>query len=199
MSEFSSHLLLETATAAVWDVACRGACRHKSAEECAAATHLVFPYRGVYVHHAERGDAVAEANQVVFINGGEGYRVSHPVAGGDASLSVGIDAATLDELAPGALFDRPGLFNRTRLRIDPRAQALVALLRHSLTRATIETAVGGERALAGDCGGRTPNYDAANVYRSMLAGGKSTGISDGLVRDEQEHSTSVFPFLAPPP
>jgi len=59
-------------------------------------------------------------------------------------------------------------------------------------------AVGGERALAGDCGGRTPNYSAANVYRSLLAGGKTTGISDGLARDEREHSTSVFPFLAAP-
>jgi len=59
-------------------------------------------------------------------------------------------------------------------------------------------AVGGERALAEDCGGRTPNYSAANVYRSLLAGGKTTGISDGLVKDEREHSTSVFPFLAAP-
>jgi AraC-like DNA-binding protein len=139
VTDFSSHLLLETRTAAVWDVACRGACRHRSPEECASATHLVFPYRGVYVHHADRGDAVAEANQVVFINGGEGYRVSHPVEGGDASLSVGIGVEMLDELAPGALFDRPGLFNRARLRIDPRAQALVALLRHSLSRGAIET------------------------------------------------------------
>jgi hypothetical protein len=59
-------------------------------------------------------------------------------------------------------------------------------------------AVGGEPALAGDCGGRTPNYSAANVYRSMLAGGKPVGISDGLAKDEREHSTSVFPFLAAP-
>lgn len=142
MTDFASTLFLDTQTASVWDVRCRGACRHRSAEECAAQTHLVFPYRGVYVHHADRGDAVAEANQVVFINGGEGYRVSHPVAGGDASLSVRIDAAMLAELAPKGLLDGEGqvaLFNRPRLRIDPRAQALVALLRHSLSRGTIET------------------------------------------------------------
>jgi hypothetical protein len=57
-------------------------------------------------------------------------------------------------------------------------------------------ALGGEPALAGDCGGRTPNYSAANVYRSLLAGGKTTGVSDGLERDEREHSTDMFPFLA---
>jgi hypothetical protein len=59
-------------------------------------------------------------------------------------------------------------------------------------------AVGGERKLGGDCGGRTPNYGAANVWRSLLAGGKTTGVSDGLVRDERTHSTTVFPFLAAP-
>ena len=42
----------------------------------------------------------------------------------------------LRELAPKALLrDGDALaFARQRLRIDPRAQALVALLRHSLTR-----------------------------------------------------------------
>lgn len=59
-------------------------------------------------------------------------------------------------------------------------------------------AVGGERDLAGDCGGRTPTYDAANAWRSILAGGKTTGISDGLTKDERVHSTEAFPFLAPP-
>jgi AraC-like DNA-binding protein len=139
VSDFTSRQLLDTETARVWDVRCRGACRHRSAEECATATHLVFPYRGVYVHHADRGDAVAEANQVVFINGDEGYRVSHPVSGGDASLSLFVAPEMLEELMPPTLAARPSLFNRARLRIDPRAQALVALLRHSLTRGTIET------------------------------------------------------------
>jgi AraC-like DNA-binding protein len=141
MNEFSAHPLLVTATASVWDVVCRGACRHRSDEECADATHLVFPYRGVYVHHVGCHETVAEANQVVFINGGEGYQVSHPVAGGDASLSLTISGPMLQELAPKQYLSakQPNVFNRSRLRIDPRAQALVALLRHSLSRGTIET------------------------------------------------------------
>ncbi len=84
MSQFSVQLLLNTETATVRDVVCRGDCRQKSAEECAHTTHLVFPYRGVYVRHLGRNDAVAEANQVLFFNRAEGYRVSHPVEGGDA-------------------------------------------------------------------------------------------------------------------
>jgi AraC-like DNA-binding protein len=115
---------------------CRGSCRHESAEEFATATELVFPYRGVYVRHVGREQAVAEANQVLFFNAGEGYRVSHPLAGGDASLSLGISEPELCELAPPA-FLRGGAtvsFRQQRLRIDTRTQALVALLRHSLRR-----------------------------------------------------------------
>jgi hypothetical protein len=41
----------------------------------------VFPYRGVYVHHRGQVETVAEANQVVFFNESEPYRVSHPLEG----------------------------------------------------------------------------------------------------------------------
>jgi AraC-like DNA-binding protein len=134
MSEFTVQSLLKTPSVSVRDVSCRGSCRHQSAEECAGTTQLVFPYRGVYVRHMGRDAAVAEANQVLFFNAGEPYRVSHPVPGGDASLTLIVDEPLLRELAPpGFLREGAALaFRRQRLRIDPRAQALVALLRHSL-------------------------------------------------------------------
>jgi AraC-like DNA-binding protein len=140
-AQFTSQRLLSTRTATVHDVVCRGECRHKSEEECASATHLVFPYRGVYVRHVGRTDAVAEANQVLFFNAGEGYRVSHPVKGGDACLSILVDEPLLFELAPKDKIHSGGrlTFNRQRLRIDPRAQALMAILRYSLTQNVAET------------------------------------------------------------
>ncbi len=49
-----------------------------------------------------------------------------------------------------------------------------------------------------DCGGRTPNYPANNVFRSLLAGGLTIGVSDGVYRDDHVHSTTEFPFLAAP-
>ncbi len=140
MAEINSHLLLATDTVAVWDVLCSGTCRHKSDEECFTRTHLVFPYRGVYVHHTGQAETVAEANQVVFFNESEPYRISHPVEGGDASLSIGIDEQTLLELVPADVLhtkDRT-LFYRPRMRIDARAQLLAALVRHRLTRGMIE-------------------------------------------------------------
>ena len=141
MADFDAHPLLLTDTMAVWDVVCPGTCKHKSAEECVAATHLVFPYRGVYIHHVGKVESVAEANQVVFINEDEPYQVSHPVEGGDSSVSIEVSAATLMELAPVDYLHARGraAFNRSRLRIDARTQALTALLRHSLKRGVMDT------------------------------------------------------------
>jgi AraC-like DNA-binding protein len=140
MPEVDVQTLLKTPTLAIRDVCCQGRCRHQSAEECATAAHRVVPYRGVFVRHLGRDQAVAEANQVLFFNPGESYCVSHPVAGGDASLDLAISEAMLSELAPRS-FLRDGAtlaFRQQRLRIDPRAQALVALLRHSLRQGLAE-------------------------------------------------------------
>lgn len=69
-----------------------------------------------------------------FFNAHEGYRVSHPVAGGDGSLTLVIEESQLHELAPVEILHQGcGVrFRRRRLRIDGRAQALAAILRHSL-------------------------------------------------------------------
>jgi AraC-like DNA-binding protein len=141
MTELSVEPLLNTETILLRDYVCGGGCRHKSAEECATATYLVFPYRGVYVRHLGRNDAVAEANQVLFFNETESYRISHPVDGGDACLSLSISEPLLRELAPKEQV-REGsalAFHEQRLRIDPRAQVLVALLRHVLIGKVAET------------------------------------------------------------
>src|SRR6202166_3855449 len=102
MPGVSVQFLLKSQTVTIRDVCCQGRCQGKSAEEWSAATELVFPYRGVYVRHLGDDQAVAEANQVLFFNATEGYRVSHPVPGGDASLSLAIREPQLRELAPPA-------------------------------------------------------------------------------------------------
>jgi len=138
---FSAQTLLDTETVSITDVVCACGFVHKSDEECTTSTHIVFPYRGVYVRHVGNEDVVAEANQVLFFNKDDAYRVSHPVEGGDACLSMNIDQALLQELAPKNQLRSSGdlAFKNQRRRIDPRAQALVALLRHSLSQNAIET------------------------------------------------------------
>jgi AraC family transcriptional regulator len=133
-AEIEVRSLLKSPIVKLHDTYCRGTCRHQSAEEHTKTTQLVFPYRGVYVRHVGSEPTVAEANQVLFFNAEEGYKVSHPVEGGDASLTLILDESQLHEVAPrGLLRDGPGVtFRPRRLRIDARTQVLVALLRHSL-------------------------------------------------------------------
>ncbi|MDF0546560.1 AraC family transcriptional regulator [Sphingobium sp. H39-3-25] len=133
--------LLETAMLTIRDVRCSGDCRHKSPSECATSTQLVFPYRGAFMRHVGAAQTVAETNQIVFFNEDEEYAVSHPVDGGDACLSIAIDQDLLRELAPADQLEAgaPVVFRHARRGIDPRAQALVALLRHGLGRGAIET------------------------------------------------------------
>jgi Domain of unknown function (DUF4331) len=56
----------------------------------------------------------------------------------------------------------------------------------------------GRSDLQNDCGGRTPNYNAVNIYRSLLADGTNVSVDDGVEHDEREHSATTFPFLAAP-
>jgi AraC-like DNA-binding protein len=140
MPQFDAACLLATPTVTVRDIHCAGGPRHPSPEEHTRSTELVFPYRGAYVRHLGRDEAVAEANQVLFFNAREGYRVSHPVPGGDDSLVVRLAEPLLDELAPRDLVHGGGapVVRRQRLRIDARAQVLVALLRHGLREGVAE-------------------------------------------------------------
>ena len=174
MNQLSIIQLLETRTVGVRDVACDGACRHRSPSECANATHLVFPYRGAYVRHVGRQDTVAEANQVVFFNRDQDYAISHPVGGGDACLSVSIADNLLAELSPADQLEDGGLavFRRPTRGVDPTTQALVARLRHGLARDAFEPlqaetlTLGLIRRALGD---RASNARAASHGRRKLA------------------------------
>lgn len=186
VSEFTVQPLLATPTVTVRDGDCHGRLRGPSAEEHTVTTQLVFPYRGVYVRHLGNDDAVAESNQVLFFNAYEDYRVSHPVAGGDASLSVVVDEGQLRELAPRSLLgDGARLtFRRQRLRIDARAQALVAVLRHSLRQQIAEpleaeslTLTLAQRAL-----GRTAHVPGASVGRQRLVDRAKLVLAGNLAR-----------------
>ncbi len=173
MSEFAVHSLLKTPTVAITETYCQGSCRHESVEECTATTQLVFPYRGVYVRHVGNDQAVAEANQVLFFNATEGYRVSHPLPGGDASLTLVIGESQLRELAPRSFLHHCTTlaFRQQRRRIDARAQALVALLRHSLRQKIAEPLEAESLALTlvqRALGPRTTHAAGASIGRQRL-------------------------------
>jgi AraC-like DNA-binding protein len=185
--EFAVHSLLDTPMVSVRDVYCQGTCRDLSAEEHTASTQLVFPYRGAYVRHVGSDEAVAEGNQVLFFNADEGYRVRHPVPGGDASLTVIIGEPQLRELAPRAMLRESGppAFRRQRLRIDARAQALVAVLRHSLRQQIVQPLEAeslaftlAKRAL----GPRTSHAPGASIGRQRLVDRAKLVVAGDLAR-----------------
>ena len=125
------------------------------------------------MRHLGSDQAVAEANQVLFFNPTEGYRVSHPVPGGDASLDLAVAEPLLHELAPRAFLRDGGTlaFRQQRRRIDPRTQALVALLRHSLRENIAELLEAESLALTlvrRALGPRTTHEAGASVGRQRL-------------------------------
>lgn len=187
MSEFAVQPLLQSAAVAAHDVSCRGECRHRSAEECAAATHLVFPYRGLFMRHVGSTQSVADANHVLFFNADEAYQVSHPASGGDACLSLSISPPLLRELAPESLLQRreEPVFRHQSLRIDERAQVLVALLRHGLRSGATEPLEAESLALTLVCrslGPRSTHLPGASVARQRLVDRAKLLLASDLTR-----------------
>ncbi len=187
MPGFAVQQLLKTQTLAIRDVCCSGSHMSMGAEEYCDATQLVFPYRGVYIRHLGQDQAVAEANQVLFFNADDGYRVSHPVAGGDACLTLKLSEPLLRELAPRDLLRNtaPLAFRLQRLRIDPRAQVLVALLRHSLRENIAEPLEAESLALTlvrRSLGPRTSHPAGATVGRQRLVDRVKLALMNDLAR-----------------
>jgi len=77
----------------------------------------------------------------LFFNASESYRISHPVDGGDACISLGLGSSLLDELAPKEQVQEGGslVFKEHRQRIDSDVQSLVAQLRYRLLNRLAET------------------------------------------------------------
>jgi AraC family transcriptional regulator len=74
---------------------CRPSFSGRGAEETTPRHSIVFVRSGLFVKHIRGKEVVADANQVLFFNGGEPYRVSHPVAGGDVCASFALEWNTL--------------------------------------------------------------------------------------------------------
>jgi AraC-like DNA-binding protein len=73
-----------------------------------------------------RDDIVGDANQVLFVTGGESYRLSEPLPGGYAELIITPELRVLTDVANTAGTHLPAhpLFRRRSRRADPRLQSL---------------------------------------------------------------------------
>jgi AraC family transcriptional regulator len=96
---------------------------------------VCLPYRGLFVWHVEKEEVIGDPNQIVFVRGGEAYRMSSLSEGGYAELVVTPDIEILAELAQlnsRRLFEH-ALFRRRRVRAAPQLQAARARLLHYST------------------------------------------------------------------
>jgi hypothetical protein len=96
------------------------------------------------------------------------------------------------EETPARYLPLAKLFAEDRLWVNSASSVCTQFFAVELSSLT------GDKALSTDCGGRSPTYDAPNVWRSLLIAGRTTGITDGLHQDEHPPSATVFPFLGPP-
>src|SRR5271165_3282567 len=124
----SRTCLFDLALGLVEDVRAEGALNEEDGEEFSAEFQVAFPYRGLFVWHVGRDEVVGDANQALFVTGGERYRMSHPVAGGYAELIVTPAASIVSELghASGGALASHALFRRRSRHVNPSLQSLRA-------------------------------------------------------------------------
>jgi AraC family transcriptional regulator len=96
---------------------------------------VCLPYRGLFVWQVGGEEVVGDPNQIVFVRGGESYRVRSPFPDGYAELIITPNLEVLSEVAHRhgqRLVDHP-LFRRRSWRAPPRLQSFRARFQHWAT------------------------------------------------------------------
>src|SRR5919199_18193 len=99
VTDASRTRLLESSIALVENLRRSGNGHNGRGEEYSPDFQVCLPYRGFFIWHVADDDVAADSNQVLFVSGGEPFRVSEPVPGGYAELIVTPDPEVLAEIA----------------------------------------------------------------------------------------------------
>ena len=85
MPQHTFHTIYASEAVSIVDVCCRARREHDDPrrEERSGHHEVVFPRGGAFVKHVAGREVLADANHVIFFNGDEPYRVTHPIDGGD--------------------------------------------------------------------------------------------------------------------
>jgi AraC-like DNA-binding protein len=117
--------LLDLSVGLVENLRCDGVRRCTRLEDFSPEFQVCLPYRGILVWHVGRDEVVGDANQVLFVTGGESYRISGPLPTGYAELIITPALCVLSEISRAAeahLSAHP-LFRRRSWRANPRLQS----------------------------------------------------------------------------
>lgn len=120
--------LLETPIALIEDVRADVGGGWVGAEGFSSEFQLALPYQGLFVWEVGRDSVVGDANQVLFVAGGEAFRMCSPLPGGYRELIVTPGEPLLDEITGGRASNARvhPLFRRRSRRIDPGLQLVRA-------------------------------------------------------------------------
>jgi AraC family transcriptional regulator len=115
--------LFESRIALVERVEWRGS-RRVSAEDYSPEFQIAFPCRGVFVWHVEHEAVLSDPNQVLFIRGGEAYRIAHHPPDGFAEVIITPAQSLLRQVAETLGFDLEThpLFSARSRRATPDLQ-----------------------------------------------------------------------------
>lgn len=167
------HSLYRSRLVDVIDVSCR---IHRSGvghEEAARSCSIVFPRRGCYTRHIGSREEFADPGSVLFFRPDEGYRFSHPLAGGDDSTALEFPADVLAE-AFGGRRRRHGAFPDFQCRIGLAASRRLQLMRRRIKTGGTpleveESSIGLLHEIAGnaglECGARVRRTRASTRHR----------------------------------
>ena len=148
--------LLESRIGLVENLRCFGIAPKRSPEAFSPEFQVCLPYRGLFFWHVGGDDVVGDANQVLFVSGGESYRLSQPFSNEYAELIITPDPEILHELAPApatCLSFHP-LFRRRSRRADVGLQFLRARFFQQIVR--------------GDCSALAADELLVGLLRSAL-------------------------------
>jgi AraC family transcriptional regulator len=112
----------------VEDVQSTGMHVRKSDEQFSPDFQVCLPYRGLFVWHVGGDDVVGDANQVLFVAGGESFYLSQPCSSDYGELVITPDRALLEEVVgtSGRSLSAHPLFRRRSRRIGFALQQLRA-------------------------------------------------------------------------
>ena len=97
MADLQTNVRYRGCLVSITDVRCRPSTCRLSGEEETDNAEIVFPRSGVFVKHTGNQQVVADANQVLFFNANESYRISHPRVEGDDCTSFVFSASIAAE------------------------------------------------------------------------------------------------------
>jgi AraC family transcriptional regulator len=131
-AEGSRTRLLESPIALVEDLRSPALRAGRSQEQFSPDFQVCLPYRGLFVWHAGGEDVIGDANQVLFVAGGESFHVSQPRSNDYAELIITPDRALLEEMADsgGSSLSLHPLFRHRSRHVGFELQRLRARFLH---------------------------------------------------------------------